>query len=202
MTSLQLIQAVRRIKSRSLPELRCLRALWQTFNEFAASCNETALDLAGCTPGVYTRHLLNSSDDDFLVVLLLWGPGAETSIHDHDSAMGAVMPIIGTIHETKYQLVRQQQHRVRLEMMETVRLDALQLTPILPNDDMQVHLMENACSTAAATLHVYLSPLSEFCTYHPADDGSFIKKRKELRFERDNEWRMLDEYQVWPRAQL
>jgi hypothetical protein len=47
------------------------------------------------------------------------------------------------------------------------------VTPILPDDEKQLHEMGNNTSEWTATIHVYLTPIYDFHIYQPLPDGSF-----------------------------
>lgn len=195
MKALELINAVRDLSSKNLPEIKTLRFLAQALGRFARENRRKIISLVDCLPGAYTSHLLNAREDNFRVVLIFWGAGSKSSIHDHAQTIGAVMPVAGVIHETKYEVVHLAGREAVLSPLATVPLEgasAAALTPIVPEASTQVHLLANHTNSWAATMHAYLSPLSRFHAFLPNAGGAYTLKEKTAHYERDNEWRRLD----------
>jgi len=48
--------------------------------------------------------------------------------------------------------------------------------------------MVNATDTWAATVHIYLTPITDFYIYEPQPDGTYIMVERKLWFDGDNAW--------------
>lgn len=192
MTALELIETIRQIKYSNMTERESLQALSRALRQFAPENKERIAELAGYLPGGYFRHLLNSREDDFRVVLIFWGPRAVSAIHDHGRVSGAVASITGTLHEAKYRILDIKNNRAVLKKLKTRRLRQGNITPILAGDEGQVHLMMNVYHSIAASIHVYLSPVTHYYIYHPRADGTYGMEKRQVQDEQDNAWRMLE----------
>jgi predicted metal-dependent enzyme (double-stranded beta helix superfamily) len=103
MNTQQLIHAVRRIKRAELAPHPSIKHLTSVLRAFVGNpANRQALDFGQVSQGLYTRLLLNSFEDDFQIVVVLWGPGSRSPIHDHEGTVGAVAALAGVTQETKY----------------------------------------------------------------------------------------------------
>lgn len=188
MTPLELIDKVRLIQARDEPEQASFAVLSETLSAFVREPANRRMEFPRATTGLYTRLLLNDPSDPFQIVLVLWGPGSESPIHDHSSTIGAVGALAGMTYETKYEIsVRDGAEWLREG--QTIRLVDGRITPILPDEANQLHAMVNPRQHWAGTVHVYLTPITEFFIYHRGSDGRFQRERRQLWFDGDNAWR-------------
>jgi hypothetical protein len=58
-----------------------------------------------------------------------------------------------------------------------------------PDEANQLHAMVNPRQHWAGTVHIYLTPITEFFIYHRGSDGRFQRERRQLWFDGDNAWR-------------
>jgi predicted metal-dependent enzyme (double-stranded beta helix superfamily) len=116
----------------------------------------------------YHRYQLSAPTDDFQIVLASWKPQSCSPVHDHDEATGAVATLMGSTMETKYKRITNLGQYSLLKSGQTQVLQGRTISPILPGDsDLQLHAMHNSQATWAATLHIYLHPLTIFNVYRP-----------------------------------
>ncbi|MBW4718809.1 cysteine dioxygenase [Saccharothrix obliqua] len=139
--------------------------------------------------GNYMRILLNSSDDPFQVVLVLWQPGRGSPIHDHSGTVGAVSALLGHTREVKYQITGRVGSRVTLAEKGELVIRPAEVTRILPEDDEQLHMMVNETAHWAATVHVYLDAITSYRLYEPEDGDRHLATETRLRFDRADVWR-------------
>jgi predicted metal-dependent enzyme (double-stranded beta helix superfamily) len=193
MNTQQLIQAVRQIKREKLSQTQSITRLSSVLRAFVRNpTNRQALNFGQVSQGLYTRLLLNSFDDDFQIVAVLWGLGSRSPIHDHEGTVGAVAALVGATKETKYHLLSQHGDQVELHEGETITLSATTVTPILPDEMTQLHAMTNATNVWAATVHVYLSPVMNFHIYEPQREDIYQMVDRRLWFDADNARRRWD----------
>jgi len=188
MKPLELIQAIRMIKRQALAQSTQLAQLRQALIAFVSEPANRQVNLTNTSCGLYTRILLNSFDDDFQIVVVLWGPQSASPIHDHNGTVGAVAALAGHTIEAKYQILRTEAQRAWLQKQETSVLEATYVAPILPDETSQLHDMVNATDTWAATVHIYLTPITDFYIYEPQPDGTYIMVERKLWFDGDNAW--------------
>ncbi|TYB49020.1 cysteine dioxygenase [Actinomadura chibensis] len=193
MNAAELILEIRELKREACPPHRSIERLDGMLTEFVRSGAEGPRpDFTRATRGLYTRLLLNSMKDDFQVVLVLWGPGSRSPIHDHSGTVGMVAAYTGVTRETKYtEGATGPGGCVQLERGGTTVLRGGATTPILPSDGMRLHDMANETAGWSATVHVYLTPILDFHIYEPSTSGYFRREPRELWFDAENAWRGL-----------
>ncbi|MER7458830.1 cysteine dioxygenase family protein [Micromonospora sp. NPDC126480] len=190
MNPVELIEAVRETKRRNLPQRESLAALSTALSEFVADPANRRVSLPATTRGLYTRMLLNARDDDFQIVVVSWSPRSASPIHDHSGTVGAVAALAGTTIETKHRIVGTEGGSVRLQRLDTLRLTGRTVTPILPDEEFQLHDMVNATDERAATVHIYLTPVNDFFIYEPQPDGTYRLQPRRLWFDVENAWQL------------
>lgn len=190
MNTQQLIRTVRQIKQEKLTQTQSIRRLTRVLRAFVGNpANRQALNFAQVSQGLYTRLLLNAFDDDFQIVVVLWGPGSRSPIHDHEETVGAVAALAGATQETKYYRLSHFGNQVELLPGKTMTLRKSAITPILPDEATQLHAMTNATNEWAATVHVYLTPVMNFHIYELQGEEIYQMVERRLWFDADNAWR-------------
>jgi predicted metal-dependent enzyme (double-stranded beta helix superfamily) len=172
-----------------LPEAHVANRLAALVAAFAAvPAHQGLLELARPV-GNYHRMRLSAADDPFQVVLVCWGPGQGSPIHDHAGTIGAVVALVGETIESRYRITARDGDRVRLAEDASAAIPAHAPSPILPGDHRQVHRMTNPSSAWAATVHAYLTPIARYHTYTPLDDGWHASHVTELWFDQHGAYR-------------
>jgi predicted metal-dependent enzyme (double-stranded beta helix superfamily) len=139
--------------------------------------------------GNYMRLLLTSPSDDIQIILVFWGPGQGSPIHDHDGTIGAVSALTGQTREIKYQIAGRDELGVTLVEESNFLIVPTKITQILPEDDMQLHLMVNETQLWAATVHIYLTAIHRYRVYERKRDDLYHPVETELWFDRTDVWR-------------
>jgi predicted metal-dependent enzyme (double-stranded beta helix superfamily) len=205
MTPIRLLRTVRAIKSSRQPEPETLSALSGAVAAFVHDSRAALGELPRLSAGAYSRALLNDPDDDFQVVLVSWAPGQASPIHDHSHNVGVVAGLLGDCEETKYRVVARggaegggRGEVTRLEVVATTRLGGSYVTPLVDDDERQLHAMYNPSRDAwAATVHVYLEAMGTFNIYRDTGRaGHFEAVESPLWFDQTGLWRR------WPELQL
>ncbi len=187
----QLIKTIQSIRSENSITRDLFSELIWPLRQFVI-CNKSLIEtIAECPPGCSRQYLLNGLEDNFRLVLVIWGARATSPIHDHGNTAGIVLPVFGSIKEAKYQILGQEKGRARLRKTEVCHLKAGELTTI--NDGSQLHLMINEFPALAASVHLYLPAVNEYNLFHPDDADRFHIERQEQSFAVENEWQMLEE---------
>ncbi|CAB3400936.1 unnamed protein product [Caenorhabditis bovis] len=106
----------------------------------------------------YTRNLVDTGNDKYNLMILCWGPGMASSIHDHTDAHCFVKMLEGTLTETKYAWPEEEgQH------MRTIEENDYETNGVsYMSDKLGLHRMENKShSDGAVSLHLYIPPYFE-----------------------------------------
>lgn len=134
-------------------------------------------------PDTYARRLLHRDDElGFTAVVMTWGPGQHTPVHDHAGIWCVEGVIEGMMEVTQLELVEEDgEGRCRfVEQGHTVTGVGSSGALIPP---FEYHSLGNALDDrTSVTLHVYGGEMSGCSVFEPLDDGSFRRRRKSLSY--------------------
>lgn len=198
----ELIGEVARIKAciGRLPGDRLVGQLSDALADFTGTAENQRFAERISPTGNYMRLLLNSPRDDVQIVLVFWGAGQGSPIHDHDGTIGVVSALTGETREIKYQVSGQDELGVTLVENSNSLIVPTKITKITPEDDMQLHLMVNETQLWAATVHIYLKAIHRYRVYERKSDDLYHPVETELWFDRIDFWREMRN--VAPRTSL
>jgi predicted metal-dependent enzyme (double-stranded beta helix superfamily) len=129
------------------------RRLMEPLCESAGLCG-TALERRSARG--YSRNLIyHDPGDRFVVTALFWEPGHTTPIHDHGT-WGAMCVYKSVLEVECFRRTddRSRPGFARLEPCGTTREEQGSVSWVLPPDE-EIHLVRNASSKTALSLHVY-----------------------------------------------
>lgn len=126
------------------------------------------------SPEHYTRNLV-VREADFELMVLCWGPGQESAIHNHEGQDCWMAVLAGEIEELRYAWPESQEAGP-IGSKGAMTFGEGQVAFI--RDEMGLHLVRPAARSAAGgvTLHLYASPYDECNCYCP-DTGRVTRKR-------------------------
>ena len=125
--------------------------------------------------GKYTRNLVRRTEDYELLVLC-WGAGQESPIHNHMGQRCWMSIVEGEVEEVHFK--RQEDGAGPLIEGPTRRFERGQCAFI--NDDIALHLVRGADGKAAASLHVYSKPY-DVCLVYDRETG--VESAKPLKYD-------------------
>ncbi|XP_017783103.1 PREDICTED: cysteine dioxygenase type 1 [Nicrophorus vespilloides] len=124
----------------------------------------------------YTRNLVNSGNGKYNLILLCWGEGQGSSIHDHANAHCFMKMLQGELQEIRYEWPKQQGE----ELQEMGRTILKENSVCYINDEQGLHRVENVSHTdPAISLHLYSPP---FDTCHMFDKKTGRKTASKVTF--------------------
>ncbi len=128
----------------------------------------------------YARRLLHKTDD-YAIVVMVWGPGQGTPIHDHDGNWCVECVYSGAIRVHSYDLVGTPDDEV-VEFREAEQVAAHKgmAGSLIPPFDY--HVIENPHADVAVTVHVYGGEMHGCYAYAARDDGRYQRERKALSY--------------------
>lgn len=187
----ELIDEVARTKAciGRLPEDRLAGQLSDALADFTGTAENQRFAQRISPTGNYMRLLLNSPRDDIQIVLVFWGPGQSSPIHDHDGTIGAVSALTGQTREIKYEISDRDGLGVALVEKSNFLISPTKITKILPSGDMQLHLMVNETQLWAATVHIYLTAIHHYRVYELNSNDLYDPVAVKLWFDRIDVWR-------------
>jgi predicted metal-dependent enzyme (double-stranded beta helix superfamily) len=131
--------------------------------------------------GTYARRLLHRDPDGrYTMVVMTWGPGQRTALHDHAGIWCVECVVDGRMEVAQYDL--RSEHDGRYEFTERSRVLAGRGSAGCLIPPFEYHTLGNAAATPSITLHVYGGEMDHCHVYEPADDGSYRRVRKELGY--------------------
>lgn len=140
-------------------------------------------DLVAPTGDHYARRLVHRDPDGrYSVVVMTWGRGQRTPVHDHAGMWCVECVYDGVIDVTSYSLDGDpDEERVRLTPEKTVRAGVGEAGALIPPFDY--HVIANERDDTAVTIHVYGGDMVWCHRFEPTGDGTFRRQRAELAFD-------------------
>lgn len=125
----------------------------------------------------YTRTLVDEGNGKFNLLILCWGEGQGSPIHDHSNSHCFMKILQGTLKETRYAWPEEGQKN---EMVPTEDFCLNRDKVKYMSDKLGLHRVENPSHTEKAiSLHLY-SPPFDVC--HCFDDRTSKKRSCEITF--------------------
>lgn len=111
----------------------------------------------------YTRNLVDEGNGKFNLMILCWGEGMGSSVHDHANSHCFVKILSGVLRETQYEWPKEgDDSPLRVKEVNNYSVD--QVTYI--NDSIGLHRVENPSHTdGAVSLHLYCPPFNKCLTF-------------------------------------
>ena len=133
-------------------------------------------------PDTYARRLLHRDPAGrYTAIVMTWGPGQGTPVHDHGGLWCVEGVVDGLIAVTRFVVQPQPGDRYRVDAGETVTAGLGEAGRLIPPTDH--HVIANALSDRPSiTLHVYGGELEACQVFLPEPDGLFVSRVKPLSF--------------------
>ena len=131
-------------------------------------------------PDTYARRLLHrDAEGRYTAIVMTWGPGQGTALHDHSGIWCVECVVDGEMEVRQYDLIEQDGDRFRFEpqsRIEAVRGSAGCLIP-----PFEYHTLANRRENApSVTLHIYGGEMTHCHVFEPGEDGTFRRTEKQL----------------------
>jgi predicted metal-dependent enzyme (double-stranded beta helix superfamily) len=131
-------------------------------------------------PDSYCRRLFYRDEElGFTALVMTWGPGQATPLHDHAGIWCVEGVVEGEMEVTRYDLQEEAAGRCRFEHRGTVRATAGSAGALIPPFDYHV-LANTRPDRLAMTLHVYGGEMDHCSIFEPEPSGWFHRQRREL----------------------
>ncbi|XP_001632450.3 cysteine dioxygenase type 1 [Nematostella vectensis] len=112
---------------------------------------------ANYDPFRYTRNLVDEGNGKFNLIVLCWGEGQGSSIHDHTDSHCFLKVLDGKLKETLFEWPSESEPEKPLAVKGVSYVDRDEVAYI--NDSIGLHRMENTShSDTACSLHLYCPP--------------------------------------------
>jgi predicted metal-dependent enzyme (double-stranded beta helix superfamily) len=130
----------------------------------------------------YARRLLHRDPAGrYTVVVMVWGRGQGTPLHDHDGMWCVECVYRGRIRVTSFDLegdaAAERLHFVPESVVLAGKGEAGHLIP-----PFEYHMIENPDETAAVTIHVYGGEMTRCHAFFPLEDGGYRREVRALSY--------------------
>ena len=134
------------------------------------------------TPDVYARRLLHRDPAGrYTAVVMVWGQGQGTPLHDHAGMWCVECVYQGKIRVTSYSVHGGDPETgiVQFEKEKQIQAGPGEAGALIP--PFEYHVLENAIDSPAVTIHVYGGEMTYCHTFTPVD-GGWKRGYRELKY--------------------
>jgi len=136
-------------------------------------------------PEGYARRLLHRNNElGYTAVVMTWGPGQATPLHDHAGIWCVEGVVEGRMDVTQYDLVQEEREEdagvaaYRFEEKGCVHAAVGSAGCLIP--PFEYHILANALDEPSITLHVYGGEMTTCHVFVPAADGRYVRTERPL----------------------
>jgi 3-mercaptopropionate dioxygenase len=131
----------------------------------------------------YARRLLFRNEAlGYTAVVMTWGPGQTTGLHDHAGMWCVEGVVAGQMNVTRFDLVEKVGERFRFTEVEQVKAGVGSSGALIP--PYEYHVLGNALpDRTSITLHIYGGEMDHCSIFEPQADGLWIRAQKPLRYD-------------------
>ena len=130
----------------------------------------------------YARRLLHKNDDlGYTAVVMTWGPGQRTPLHDHAGIWCVEVVVKGEMDVTQYELEREDGGLCRFRRRDPVHAGIGSAGCLIP--PFEHHVLANASPDPSMTLHVYGGEITRCNVYLPRPDGWYERQTRVLAYD-------------------
>ncbi len=128
--------------------------------------------------GCYARRLLHKDPENrYSVVVMVWGEGQGTALHDHCGHWCVECVYRGQIKVVSYSKQREDGDQFEFSPETEILAGMSDAGALIP--PFEYHTIANALPTPAVTIHVYASEL-EWCHIFVPNENGFERVRRDL----------------------
>ena len=133
-------------------------------------------------PDTYARRLLHRDPNGrYTAVVMTWGPGQKTALHDHAGIWCVECVVDGRMEVTQFDLVSEAGGAYRFK--EQARVPAARGSAGCLIPPFEYHTLANADPEGTSiTLHVYGGEMDHCHVFEPAGDGSYRRVTRALSY--------------------
>jgi len=134
-------------------------------------------------PDHYSRRLLyRDSELGFTALIMTWGPGQRTALHDHAGIWCVEGVVEGEMEVTRYELMEEVEGLCRFVERGVVPAQAGTAGALIP--PFEHHVLANARpDQSSLTLHVYGGEMTHCDVFEPAGDGLYRRCTRALSYD-------------------
>jgi len=133
-------------------------------------------------PDTYARRLLCRNETvGYTAVVMTWGPGQGTAVHDH-AGMWCVEGVVqGRMDVIQYDLDAERDGLFRFSRRGHIRAGVGSAGCLIP--PYEYHVLVNSADTQSMTLHIYGGEMVSCHIYSPRPDGWYERRLRRLAYD-------------------
>ena len=132
-------------------------------------------------PDTYARRLLyRDPRDRYTMVVMTWGPGQRTALHDHAGIWCVECVVEGMMEVAQYDLTAESGGTYTFVERSRIKAGRGSAGCLIP--PFEYHTLANDAASPSITLHVYGGEMDHCHVFEPAGDGTWRRARKELAY--------------------
>lgn len=134
-------------------------------------------------PNGYCRRLLHRDEElGFTAVVMTWGPGQRTGLHDHAGIWCVEGVLEGNMEVHRYELMEEAEPGVfRFIERETLSAHAGEAGALIP--PLEHHVLANNRDKVSLTLHVYGGDMDHCTVFEPVGEQLYRATEKNLQYD-------------------
>jgi len=134
----------------------------------------------------YARRLLyRDPQGRYSMVVMTWGPGQRTPLHDHAGIWCVEGVVEGGMDVTQFDLIDDHAGPAaggyRFEEKGRVHAAVGSAGSLIP--PFEYHILANALDRPSITLHVYGGEMTSCHVFEPADGGRYVRRERALSYD-------------------
>lgn len=133
-------------------------------------------------PDTYARRLLHRDPDGrYTVVVMTWGPGQKTALHDHAGIWCVECVVDGEMEITQYELISDDGGNYRFTRQNCIAANRGAAGCLIP--PFEYHTLANARpDRSSITMHVYGGDMDHCHVFEPSGDGLYRRVTRALSY--------------------
>lgn len=160
-------------------QVKCTQTILQ---RFIGQLKVSDFDEVHAKQDCYARHLLyRCPKEDFSVVMMVWGPGQRTPVHDHGGHWCVEGVVKGQLEIVDYSLREIDAQTVELNAEKTIHASPGDVGNLIP--PFEYHHIANFTSTPAISIHVYSSEIKTCTRFLPLENNRYQKETVSLCYD-------------------
>jgi predicted metal-dependent enzyme (double-stranded beta helix superfamily) len=133
-------------------------------------------------PDTYARRLLHRDPQDrYTAIVMTWGPGQGTALHDHSGIWCVEGVLEGAIDVTRYDLRGESDGAYDFAEVERLRAEVGSAGALIP--PFEYHRLANALAERPSiTLHVYGGEMTSCHVFERTPEGRYRRETRSLSY--------------------
>jgi predicted metal-dependent enzyme (double-stranded beta helix superfamily) len=144
---------------------------------------ELPAHLVAPRPDAYARRLLHRDDrTGYTIVVMTWGPGQRTSLHDHAGMWCVECVVDGALRVEQFDKLEEREGRLRFARQRVVRAGVGDAGCLIP--PFEYHVLGNALDDRpSVSVHVYSGEMDHCNVYVESGAGWWTREARSMTYD-------------------